>query len=151
MKTQSTSLIGSRIKDLIIQLELNQTSFAESIGVSQNAIFKTISGQTTPRFSLIDTILKTYPNINRDWLLEGKGEMFNTSTPQSAPEDRYLQVHLEKLERQFAEMREMLSSQIATKDRQIEKLMDLLGKLNGVVGEAKVMVLWGEGQIGQSA
>lgn len=152
MKTQSTSQIGSRIKDLIIQLELNQTSFAESIGVSQNAIFKTISGQTTPRFSFIDTILKTYPNINRDWLLEGKGEMFNTSTPKPTPEDSYLQTYLKQLEEKFEKLLNQKDKLIESQQYLIEHLSGQLGKLDGVVEEAKVILLWGEKEeIGQSA
>ena len=55
----------------------------------------------------------------------------------------YLQDYLQKLESQFAEMKEMFSSQIAVKDRQIEKLMDLLGKLDGVIEEAKIVPLFG--------
>lgn len=133
MKEKLSKEIGARIKELIFKLELNQSSFAKSVGVSQNAIFNTVSGNTTPRYELLDTIIKVYPQLNRDWLLEGKGEMFNNATAPTP--DGYLQEHLKNLERQFAEMKEMFSSQIATKDKQIEyyqrqteQLISLLGK-----------------------
>ena len=140
MKETATKEIGTRIKELIFKLDLNQTSFAKAVGVSQNAIFNTVSGNTQPRLVLIDSILKAYPKVNKTWLLEGTGEMF-LDEPSVAPADNYLQEHLKNLENQFAEMRAMFSSQIAVKDRQIERLMDLLGKLDDVVGETKTVLL----------
>ena len=134
MKETASKEIGSRIKELIFKLDLNQTSFAKSVGVPQSVIYNTINGVTkTPRYTLLESILQIYPQLNRDWLLEGKGEMFNNNPVPAPTPDGYLQEHLKNLEKQFAEMREMFNSQMATKDRQIEKLMDLLGKLD--VGE----------------
>lgn len=133
MKETASKDIGSRIKELIFKLNLNQTSFAKSVGVSQNAIFKTVTGDTTPRLTLLDSILKVYPQVSRDWLFEGKGEMFMDVKPQPDSEGDYLQTHLLKLEKQFAEMAEMFRNQLAVKDRQIEKLMELLGKPECVI------------------
>lgn len=130
---QTGNEIGSRIKELIFKLNLNQTSFAKSVGVSQNAIFKTVSGETTPRLSLIDSILKAYPKVNKSWLLDGEGDMFHDLKSQTDSEGDYLQEHLLKLEKQFAEMAEMFRNQLAVKDRQIEKLMELLGKPECVI------------------
>lgn len=131
MKETASKEIGSRIKELIFKLDLNQTSFAKAVGVSHTAIFKTVSGETQPRLVLIDSIIKAYPQVSRVWLLEGKGEMFNNA-PLSPTPDGYLQEHLKNLEKQFAEMREMFSAELNVKNRQIEKLMDLLGKLECV-------------------
>lgn len=143
MNTLTSSEFGERIKTLIFKMNKNRSSFASSIGASHTAIGKIVKGETRPGFAMIDAILKAYPQVNRDWLLEGKGDMFiETITPDSSP-DNYLQEHLKNLEKQFAEMREMFNSQMATKDRQIEKLMDLLGKLD--VGEnttCKIVEFW---------
>ena len=133
MKETASKEIGSRIKELIFKLELNQTSFAKSVGVSQNAIFNTVSGETTPRYKLLETILKVYPQVNRDWLLEGIGEMFNNA-PAPTP-DGYLQEHLRNLEKQFTEMKEMFSNQIATKDKQIEYYQRQTEQLIGLLGK----------------
>lgn len=132
MKDAANNEISLRIKELIFKLQLNQTSFAKSVGVSHTAIFKTVSGETQPRFSLLEAILKAYPNINKSWLLDGEGEMF-VNTKSQATEGAYLQEHLLKLEKQFAEMAEMFRNQLAVKDRQIEKLMELLGKPECVI------------------
>ena len=145
MKEIASKDIGSRIKELIFKLNLNQTSFAKAVGVSQNAIFNTVTGATkTPRYTLLESILQVYPQVSRDWLLEGKGEMFIDVKPQPDSEGDYLQAHLLKLEKQFAEMAEMFRNQLAVKDRQIEKLMELLGKLNDVAEETQTLPLWGE-------
>ncbi|WP_428657608.1 helix-turn-helix domain-containing protein [Runella sp.] len=147
MKETASKEIGSRIRELIFKLELNQSSFAKAVGVSQNAIFNTITGVTkTPRYTLLESILQVYPQVNRDWLLEGKGEMFSNTPVQSERGDGYLQKHLNELESEFRkelkEMRLVFQSELEFKNRQIEKLMDLLGKPSGVTGEAKVMALW---------
>lgn len=130
MKETASKEIGSRIKELIFKLDLNQTSFAKAVGVSQNAIFNTVSGNTTPRLVLIDSILKVYPQVNRDWILEGVGEIFN-NIPLAPTPDGYLQEHLLRLEESFQRLSQQIEvkdQQIAAKDKQIEKLMDLLGK-----------------------
>jgi len=41
-------------------------------------------------------------------------------------------------------MAEMFRNQLAVKDRKIEKLMELLGKLNDVAEETQTLPLWGE-------
>lgn len=148
MKETASKEIGSRIKELIFKLDLNQTSFAKTVGVSHTAIFKTVSGETQPRLVLIDAILKSYPTVSRDWLLEGKGGMFSNTVAQSERGDEYLQKHLNELESEFRkelkEMRLVFQSELEFKNRQIEKLMDLLGKPSGVVEEAQVRPLWVE-------
>ena len=139
MKETASKEIGSRIKELIFKLDLNQTSFAKSVEVPQSVIYNTINGVTkTPRYTLLESILKVYPQVNKDWLLEGKGEMFkeaSESVPQNVAPDNYLQEQLRRLEEQFSKMREMFSTELSVKNQQIEyyqrqteQLIVLLGK-----------------------
>lgn len=54
MKEIASKEIGSRIKELIFKLELNQTSFAKAVGVPQSVIYNTINGVTkTPKLILV--------------------------------------------------------------------------------------------------
>lgn len=149
---KQSSEIGTRIKELIFKLGLNQTSFAKSVGVSQNAIFNTISGDSTPRFKLLSSILEAYPSVSRDWLLEGKGEMFIASTSQPTSDEGYLQTYLRQLEEKFEKLLNQKDKLIESQQYLIEHLSGQLGKLDGVIEEAKVILLWGEKEeIGQSA
>jgi transcriptional regulator with XRE-family HTH domain len=129
MKETSSKEIGSRIKELIFKLELNQTSFAKTVGVSHTAIFKTVSGETQPRLVLIDAILTAFPNVNRAWLLEGKGEMFNDK-PASVEDntDNYLQTYLKQLEEKFEKLLNQKDKLIESQQYLIEHLSNQLGK-----------------------
>ena len=119
--------IGPRIQELMFRLKLKQTSFAESIGVSQTAVNKIVNGQTKPRFALLEAICNKYPQVNKDWLMSGKGEMF-TNVPAAPTPDGYLQGYFSRIETEFVEMRRFFQTQLEAKDRQIEFLMGQLGK-----------------------
>lgn len=143
MNNLTSTDFGERLKTLIFKMGKNQSSFASSVGVSHTAIGKIVKGETQPRFSLIDSILKAYPEVSRDWLLEGTGEMFiNKPTITPTTPEAYLQDYLKRLEERF----EKLSEQLTVKDRQIDRLMDLLGKPSDVVEEAQIVALWKESQ-----
>lgn len=135
--------INQRIDTLISALNRNHKTFAESLGKAPTIIYNVVNGRNKPGYELLELICEKYSNVSRDWLLMGEGEMFREIKEELRP-DGYLQEHLKNLEKQFAEMREMFNSQMATKDKQIEKLMDLLGKLDGVVEEAQTVALWSE-------
>ena len=130
MKETASNEIGSRIKELIFKMNLNQTSFAKSVGVSQNAIFNTVTGNTTPRLALLDSILKVYPQVNREWLLEGKGEMFVDVAPApiEVKADTYLQEYLRLLEEKFEKLLLQKDSVISDQRYMIEMLKGQLGK-----------------------
>lgn len=121
--------INARLKDLIHALRITNNAFAKSIGRSSTTVQQIVTGRSKPGFELLELIMDTYPNVNPVWLLKGHGEMFLEGTADVVKEDSdssYLTSYLEKLEEQF----KRLMNQLETKDRQIEKLMDLLGKLD---------------------
>jgi transcriptional regulator with XRE-family HTH domain len=145
MKETASKEIGSRIKELIFKLDLNQTSFAKAVGVSHTAIFKTVSGDTQPRLVLIDAILNTFPQVNRDWLLEGKGDMFsNKASNLEVQADNYLQIYLKQLEEKFEKLLNQKDKLIESQQYLIEHLSSQLGKLSGVIEGAQVVPLWEE-------
>ena len=72
------SNINNRIDELIKELNITKTKFAETLKVSQPYISQlTVSG--TPSDILIESICNKF-NVNEDWLRAGKGEMFNVLT-----------------------------------------------------------------------
>ena len=145
MKETASKEIGSRIKELIFKLDLNQTSFAKAVGASHTAIFKTVSGDTQPRLVLIDAILNTFPQVNRDWLLEGKGDMFsNKASNLEVQADNYLQIYLKQLEEKFEKLLNQKDKLIESQQYLIEHLSSQLGKLSGVIEGAQVVPLWEE-------
>lgn len=72
------------MKDRIRQIrgELSVVAFADSIGVSREAIRRFENGTNKPSARTISDICKTY-NVNEHWLRTGEGEMFNDEQPPS--------------------------------------------------------------------
>jgi transcriptional regulator with XRE-family HTH domain len=68
-------MIVNNIKKLMKTLNLNQKAFAKPLGISQSSLSQVLSKKIGTSALLITGICKTY-NVNRDWLLTGKGEMF---------------------------------------------------------------------------
>jgi transcriptional regulator with XRE-family HTH domain len=60
---------------------INPTRFAERIGVQRSSISHILSGRNKPSFDFIIKILDSFPAINPDWLLRGKGLMYKNDIP----------------------------------------------------------------------
>ncbi len=70
--------IADRIRELIDELALTNKSFAESISVAPAIISHVLSGRNNPSLHLIQQITNVYTNVNIDYLLNGKGSLFET-------------------------------------------------------------------------
>ena len=68
--------IEDRIQKVLIEEGINSTRFAELIGVQRSSISHILSGRNKPSFDMIRGILTKLPQINPDWLLLGKGNMY---------------------------------------------------------------------------
>ncbi len=66
----------TRIAKLIKAEHLSSSKFAESIGVQRSNISHILSGRNKPSLEFIQKILAIYKNINSDWLIFGKGNMY---------------------------------------------------------------------------
>ncbi len=68
------------MKDRIIQFlsenNLTSTKFADKIGVQRSSISHILSGRNKPSFDFIEKMLLAYPDLNAQWLITGKGNMF---------------------------------------------------------------------------
>nr|WP_250149275.1 helix-turn-helix transcriptional regulator [Flagellimonas sp. 389] len=49
------------------------STFADSIGVQRSSISHLLSGRNKPSLDFILKVIKTYPEVNLYWLLNGKG------------------------------------------------------------------------------
>jgi len=68
-----------RLQNLIKAERLSASKFADRIGVQRSSISHILSGRNNPSMDFIQKVLKVFPHINSDWLLLGKGEMYNAS------------------------------------------------------------------------
>ena len=73
------AIMGQRIKSLRSQLKLNQTTFAESIAITQSTLSSYENGNAVPSTDVLLTIATKYC-ISLDWLFGLSIEKNNIST-----------------------------------------------------------------------
>lgn len=138
METQvKRSEIGERIKTLVYELRMNNNSFAVAIGVTPTAIIKTVNKLSKPRFEMLEKILEKFPEVNRDWLMTGDGEIFGNgqgpNRPSNGADSRYLEKYLQKLEESFkSEYNRIIEEKntlINNQQKFIDSLISQLGSL----------------------
>lgn len=64
-----------RIKTLRKQLKMTQEDFAKRLGLARNSIANYEIGRREPTNAIVNSICREF-NVNEEWLLTGKGEMF---------------------------------------------------------------------------
>lgn len=118
----------NRLKQLRKVLELNQEEFAKSLGLGKSSIAMIETGER----ALLDRHIKlicTLWNVNRDWLVYGTGQMFNSTNNSSNIDNITDQYNLSGIEslilRNYLDMEE--------NDRKIfvDMLMKLVQKNEG--------------------
>lgn len=72
-------VLQDRIKYLRKELNLTQQEFADKIGSKRNTVAKYEIGANSPSAAIITSICREF-NVNKEWLLTGKGETFNKLT-----------------------------------------------------------------------
>lgn len=65
-----------RIKELMDAEGYTPARFADTLDVGRAIISHVLNGRNNPSLDLISKILEAFPNINPDWLLFGKGQMY---------------------------------------------------------------------------
>lgn len=68
-----------RLLKILKQYNLTSTRFADELGVQRSGISHILSGRNQPSYDFIVKLMKQYPEINPDWLIMGKGNMFRTA------------------------------------------------------------------------
>lgn len=86
--------LNKRLYELRRIKKLSQKEFGEGINLSQNHISSIEKGvrNITPR--ILDDICRVY-NVNKDWLIDGKGEMFDNTLDSYNIEDEEIKEFME--------------------------------------------------------
>ncbi|MFN8356261.1 MAG: helix-turn-helix transcriptional regulator [Spirosomataceae bacterium] len=113
---------GERLKHLTKFLGINTSTLANKVGYAQGSISRLINNETKPNSDFFIQLAKCYPNVSRDWLLLGIGEML-------IKEDKG-EAYQEEL-RELRQMKNFLMAEIEMY-REREKKFLQLGKFNGV-------------------
>ncbi|MFC2347385.1 MAG: helix-turn-helix domain-containing protein [Bacteroides sp.] len=68
--------VAQRIATLIESLGMKTADFADKVGIQKSAVSHLIGGRNKPSFEVIGSMLQAFPELNPDWLILGKGDMW---------------------------------------------------------------------------
>ncbi len=66
---------------------LTSSRLAELLGIQPSSISHILGGRNKPSFDFVQKILRRFPNINPDWLLIDKGDMYRNASSTTAEDD----------------------------------------------------------------
>jgi len=67
---------SERLKHLLDSENLSVTQFGKKVGVNRDTLNKMFANGSDPKLHLLQKCLDVYPNLNIEWLILGKGEMW---------------------------------------------------------------------------
>lgn len=67
-----------RVIELISSLNLSKNAFASQIGMEQTTVNNQLIGKRSISIDLILNILRSFPEVNAEWLMRGDGNMLKS-------------------------------------------------------------------------
>jgi transcriptional regulator with XRE-family HTH domain len=68
-----------RIQRIIDEENLTPSRFADEVGLNRPAVSHILNGRNNPGLDALQRIINRFPNINANWLITGKGNMYDKS------------------------------------------------------------------------
>lgn len=62
-------MLSDKIKQIMAEKSLSPSHFADAIGVQRSSISHILAGRNKPSFEIIQKIIKKFPDIGFDWLM----------------------------------------------------------------------------------
>ena len=122
----NTNNLNERIAELIESLGISRRKFATKTNLSQPGIQKIVNNLVVPRLETVESILTAFPQVNRQWLLKGEGEMLTQLSEMETKGESWAQLLLTKLE-----------AEIHKKDEEIQWLRNHVSQLASQLGKLK--------------
>jgi transcriptional regulator with XRE-family HTH domain len=72
-----------RIEQILEVENLSVSQFADKIGVQRSGMSHILSGRNKPSLDFAIKVLQTFPDLSSDWLLFGKGAMYDKNAGKS--------------------------------------------------------------------
>ena len=76
--------MNKRLQQFLAAENISQSQFADAIGVARASLSHILAGRNKPGFDFIESMARHYPELNLEWLITGRGRMYNTQ--KTAPE-----------------------------------------------------------------
>ena len=68
---------------------MTSTQFADEIGVQRSSLSHILSGRNNPSLDFVTKILLRFPEIHSDWMLFGKGTMYETGDTKQLQQEEF--------------------------------------------------------------
>ncbi|GAB3278008.1 helix-turn-helix transcriptional regulator [Larkinella harenae] len=81
--------VNDKIKQVLKDKNLTPSYFADEIGVQRSSISHILSGRNRPSFDIIQKIIRRFPELGYDWILEDEQPSFtnvNARTVEAPPQ-----------------------------------------------------------------
>ena len=82
----------NRINLILKAKNITARQFAEEIGIQPSGMSHIMSGRNNPSLEFVNKVVRRYPEIDANWLLLGRGEMYMTGsaglTPDPSPKEK---------------------------------------------------------------
>lgn len=75
----------NRINLILRAKNITARQFAEEIGIQPSGMSHILSGRNNPSLDFVAKVLRRYPEIDANWLLLGRGEMYSSGAPSPLP------------------------------------------------------------------
>ncbi|MBR4678167.1 MAG: helix-turn-helix transcriptional regulator [Bacteroidales bacterium] len=85
-----------RILKILDKENISAAKFADVLGVQRSSISHILSGRNKPSLDFVQRILQKFPEINSDWLLFGKGNIYRNGSGQSEQQSQQVATTTEK-------------------------------------------------------
>ena len=66
--------LNEKIKQILVDKNISPSHFADEIGVQRSSISHILAGRNRPSLDIIQKIVKRYPDIGLDWILDDEEE-----------------------------------------------------------------------------
>jgi transcriptional regulator with XRE-family HTH domain len=63
-------ILNQKIKQILVEMRITPSYFADEIGVQRSSISHILSGRNKPSFEIIQKIVKRFPNLGYEWLMD---------------------------------------------------------------------------------
>ena len=71
--------MDTRLQQFLAAENISQAQLADTLKVARASVSHIIAGRNKPGYDFISSLLRCYPNLNPDWLINGKGKMYRTA------------------------------------------------------------------------
>ena len=74
--------MNNRLQQFLAAENISQSQFADTINVARASVSHILAGRNKPGWDFLNNMMRHYPNLNIEWLLNGTGKMYKTQLRQ---------------------------------------------------------------------